>query len=363
MPVSGIGLELPSSWLRKRKVNRGGAFALLRTSPRFGYGNTTEQAIFTDWVWPVVSAGGGDPAPLPFLGLLLAPGGGPSTSPIYAAFGSSSVAYSAPRASGSLSVRCSGAGVSRSGARGSGSVSARDFGASVSYSKPSASGGIQVRFVGSGDSLGAPSGNGAILATYAGSSTATAGPRATGAARIVDYGAGLAYGYLAVLSTTSPVYLRAGGYGAAFGGPRGLFSARAIDASGASMFGRPSASGGLAVRVFGVGVDRASPKAIGALSARDVAATYVIAAVDGLGSLRASDSSVSWLYGAIRDYVSPAVGLVRASATSRRPGIGAVGVSYGPGVAVRQPGLSVSVSEPDVSVAGSGPGVAASGRS
>ncbi len=58
MSTNDYGLELPSSWLRKRKRRSGDITRLYQTS-RFGGGNTAEEVIWLDWLWTPPAGGGG----------------------------------------------------------------------------------------------------------------------------------------------------------------------------------------------------------------------------------------------------------------------------------------------------------------
>lgn len=77
--VSGKGLPLKSGWLLKRRGRRGGDTMRYRNSSKLDVANRDESRIWTDFLWV---GRGGDAAPLPFLGLLFAPGGTPPTDRI-----------------------------------------------------------------------------------------------------------------------------------------------------------------------------------------------------------------------------------------------------------------------------------------
>lgn len=77
--VSGKGFPLGSGWLLKRRGKLGGDTMRYRNSSACDCANRHVYQIWSDFLWV---GRGGEAAPLPFLGLLFAPGGAPPTDRI-----------------------------------------------------------------------------------------------------------------------------------------------------------------------------------------------------------------------------------------------------------------------------------------
>jgi len=266
-----------------------------------------------------------------------------TTSPIFARLASSSSIQAALRGRAPLALQAAGAGAVVAGLRGRGSAGARASGASH------ATGNLR--------------GFGRPTANLIGASSVVAEARGRGDLRSAFVGSAAVYGYLAVLSTTSPIFARITAASALYAAARGRYAASMRLVGASIVYGRASASGGLSVRIVAAATERAAARGRGAAQARAVASGYVVAVPHAIGRLSAVDAAGAALYGRAADAVPPGIGIVTLTPTASDPDIlvtvlradvGVAATGPGPGTMARRPALATTGARPDPAISGRG---------